>query len=94
MFGLGDDAVSTNTANTAAGSTDTGAPAASNAVPGGFVAGATLWESPGLAFDAVKAIASNPSTAFAQPSLLYTAGIIAVPLLVLMLLSGGGGRRF
>lgn len=65
-------------------------PAAPTATPAGFMDGLKAWTSPLDALDALKNSFQGDVTA----NLAYVGGLALPPLAVLMLLMGGGRRRF
>ena len=62
--------------------------------PGAFTDGLSLWANPGFALTATQNAIANVSTSFSSAQLPYTAGLLAPPVLLLLVILGGmGGRR-
>ena len=79
-MGMG-DTTSTATSTTAGG---TGTTALT------YGAGLSLWTSPGTALSATGTLLSNPSQAFGSTGLMFTLGVLTVPLGLAFLLMGRG----
>lgn len=58
----------------------------------GFTDGLKLWMTPSVAITAVQGTITNSATAFSSSALPYTAGLLAVPVALLLLLMGGSRR--
>lgn len=70
--------------------TDAAPPTAAQGSPVGFMDGLKAWKNPLDALDALKTSFQGDVTA----NLAYVGGLAVPPLAVLMLLMGGGRRRF
>lgn len=58
----------------------------------GLTDGLKLWLTPSSALSAVQSTITDPSTSLGAKILPYTIGLLAPPIVLLMLLTGGGRR--
>ena len=78
------------------GDATTGSVPLTSVMPG-YTDGLSLWTTPIAALQKTGDLISNASTSFSSDNLGYTAGVLTVPLVALMVLMGGmasGSRRF
>lgn len=75
------------------GATSATAPPASPTAWQSFTAGLKQWESPSAALATAGTLVSNPGTAFSGSTLPYTLGVFAVPIALIALITGMGGKR-
>ena len=59
-----------------------------------FGSGLSLWASPSAAIAAIGTIVTSPTTAFSSPLMSFSAGVLIVPVaLIVVLFSMGKGKR-
>lgn len=71
----------------------TPAPTGTTTTSPGFTDGLSIWKSPSAGFTAIQTVFENSSQAFQSNNLPVTAGILAPPIALIVLLMTMGGKK-